>query len=286
MSPRLRLLSAGSCTHAECLVLSGGAWRSMKLPVGFALLEHPVLGPTLFDTGYSMRFPAGTCSFPDRLHAMATRGVVRPDETARSQLEGLGLDAGEVRHIILSHFHADHMAGLADFPRARYLFDLREFEHVRDRRGVARLLAAYVPSLLPADFEARACPLDWTQSVALPPELSPFERGLDLAGDGTLLAVELPGHTLGHYGLFVRGPGPSWTLLAGDACWSGRSFRENRMPNRLAGLIFSSWADARATVGKLHQLHLRRPDFTIVPSHCAASLAEAQERWEQVAAGG
>lgn len=280
MAVRLRLRSAGHCTHWECLLLSGGSCQSVSLPAGFAILEHPVLGLTLFDTGYSTHLVTQTRRFPDRLHALATRSAIRSEDTARSQVEALGFSAEEVRHVVISHFHADHIAGLADFPRARYLFSRAELDSVRHKRGLARLLAAFVPGLLPEDFEERASPLDWSRSGPLPGEFAPFERGLDLAGDGSVLAVELPGHTLGHFGLFVREPGGSWTLLSGDACWLGRGYRENLMPHRIVSLIFSSWSDTRATLGKLHELHLRRPDIAIVPSHCAESIAAARARWE------
>ncbi len=261
-------------------MLSGGGLGSVRLPAGFAILEHPALGLTLFDTGYSTRLVTQTRRFPDWLHALATRSAIQPADTAKSQVEALGFSAEDVRHVVISHFHADHIAGLADFPRARYLFSRAELESVRHKRGLARLLAAFVPGLLPEDFEERASPLDWGRSGPLPGELAPFERGLDLAGDGSLLAVELPGHTLGHFGLFVREPGGSWTLLSGDACWVGRAYRENVMPHRVVSLIFSSWSDTRATLDKLHELHLRQPDIAIVPSHCAESIAAARARWE------
>lgn len=280
MAVRLRLRSAGHCTHLECLVIGGGSLHSMTLPAGFAIIEHPTLGLALFDTGYSTRLVSETRRFPGRLHALATRSVIHPQETARSQVEALGFSADDVRHIVISHFHADHISGLADFPRARFLFSRAELESVRHKRGLGRLLAAFVPGLLPEDFEKRASPLDWGRAEPLPSELAPFERGLDLAADGSLLAVELPGHTAGHFGLFVQEPGGSWTLLAGDACWLGRGFRENLMPSRLVSPIFASWADTKSTLAKLHGLHLRRPDIAIVPSHCTESLAAARARWE------
>lgn len=282
-SVRLRLMSAGYCTHIECLLVRGGALRRVRLPSGFALIDHPALGPTLFDTGYSPRFREETRRFPDRLYAMVTPTVIEAKDTARSQLEALGIAADEVRNVFLSHFHGDHIAGAADFPRARYHFSLPEYEIVRRKRGVGRLLAAFLPGLLPADFEERASPLDFSRAGALPAELAPFERGLDVAGDGSLLAVELPGHTAGHFGLFVAGPGSSWTLLSADACWLGRGYRENRMPHPFVSGIFASWSAAQATLAKLHELHRRRPDIAIVPSHCVESVAAAQARWAQTA---
>ena len=51
-----------------------------------------------------------------------------------------------------------------------------------------------------------------------PAEAKPtlVEHSVDLAGDGSLVTVLLPGHTPGHMGLLVRSQEGGW-LLAGDA---------------------------------------------------------------------
>jgi glyoxylase-like metal-dependent hydrolase (beta-lactamase superfamily II) len=46
---------------------------------------------------------------------------------------------------------------------------------------------------------------------------SPFGGSYDVAGDGRLLVVPLPGHTPGHLGLLVGDGGHPTHLLAGDA---------------------------------------------------------------------
>ena len=42
-----------------------------------------------------------------------------PEETAARQVERLGYRRADVRHIVLTHFDADHIGGLADFPDAQ-----------------------------------------------------------------------------------------------------------------------------------------------------------------------
>jgi len=50
-------------------------------------------------------------------------GVRRGRQFLRSPVVGLaelGIDAGHVEHVVLSHFHYDHIGGTALFPRARF----------------------------------------------------------------------------------------------------------------------------------------------------------------------
>ena len=97
----------------------GAPWRTVRFPSGFAFLHHASEGAVLFDTGYSARFHSETRGFPGSLYAHMTPVHLEDAETAQSQLAAAGISASDVRHVVLSHFHADHIAGLRDFPAAR-----------------------------------------------------------------------------------------------------------------------------------------------------------------------
>lgn len=279
----LRLMVAGYCTQREAIAIRGGRWREIRFPALFALLRHPVHGPVLFDTGYSERFFTETSRFPQALYRMLTPTFVRPEERAASQLRRLGIEPGEVRTVILSHFHADHVAGVRDFPNARFIYVEKAYRAVRSLGGLAALRAAFLPGLLPADFDARSNPVGPAAETALPASLHPFERGYDLLGDGSILGVELPGHAGGQMGILCRSGGEEWFLCA-DAVWSSQAYRENRPPHPLAGLIMDDPRAYRATMEKLHQLHRRRPALRIIPSHCSevwANLVEGGPKHER-----
>ncbi|MBI4868378.1 MAG: MBL fold metallo-hydrolase [Candidatus Wallbacteria bacterium] len=270
---RLKLLTAGKSTHVEGVLVRGGRWRRVELPALFAWIEHPRLGTTLFDTGYSPRFLELTSRFPDRLYGLATPVSVDETASAARQLAALGVEPGDVRRVILSHFHADHVAGVRDFPSATYVYSASALDDVRHRRGLSRLLGGFLPGLLPEDFAERSAPVDWSHGGPLPEEMRPFERGVDLAGDGSVVAIELPGHTVGQLGLFVRTDQEGEFFLTADACWVSRGYQESRMPHPLVRPIFASWQATRETLGRIHELALRRPDLRIVPSHCAEALS-------------
>ncbi len=277
MSARLKLMTAGQSVHAEWMLIRGGRWRSIRLPAMFAWIEHPALGTTLFDTGYGERFLEITSRFPDRLYGMATPVSVEPARTASGQLEALGVKPGDVRNVIFSHFHADHIAGARDFPEARYIYSPEGYEDVRHRWGISRLLAAFLPGLLPDDFMDRSAPIAWHSRTPLPEELSPFEQGVDLTGDGSVVAVPLPGHTVGQIGLFVRTAEDGDYFLTADSCWLSRGYRQKLMPHSFVRPIFSDWQATRETLARIHDLGQRRPDLHIVPSHCTEAMGSCPE---------
>ena len=95
----------------------------------------------------------------------------------------------------------------------------------------------------------------WVSSRLMPVEECPpaeLPRGLgagfDLFGDGSLLAVPLPGHALGHFGLVWPEKG---LLYAVDAQWLLRAIMERRLPRGAAPLIYADQAEVIASCEKV-----------------------------------
>lgn len=280
---RLTLMAAGHCVHPEHAVLRNWRLRPMQFPALFALIEHPRRGPILFDTGYSQAFLDATQRFPARIQRIVTPVTLRPEDQAAHQLRALGIRPEDVELIIASHFHGDHVSGLVDFPRAEILYCDAAWRAVGHLRGLRALRRGYLPALMPRDFDQRAVPIDAQRFRPLPAECAPFQSGFDLLGDGSLWAVLLPGHAAGQLGLFVRDTRGETVFLCADACWSSRSYREERMPIAVARLLFDDWHAYRGTLADLAAFHRARPDVAIVPSHCAEALARFGVRYDPVA---
>lgn len=297
---RFQWLSAGYCTHMEWVTLRGGSFRSVRFPAGFACLEHPTIGLILFDTGYSQRFFTETASLPACFYRWLTPVFYREQDSALAQLQSMGYDAKDVALIIISHFHGDHIAGLRDFPQSQFLYTANAYEKVRKLRGLTAVKAGFLPQLLPDDFEDRSIQISFNDSsllsvssslsidkagsdhltgnlarsvlarlplhVKLPPG-SPFPAGIDLFGDNSCIAIDLPGHADGQMGLFLSTDQKDY-LLCADASWSSRAIINNLPPHRLASLIMSDRSAYQVTFSKLIQLNQRYPSLQIVPSHC------------------
>lgn len=258
------------------MVLAGGRRGPICFPSLVGVMVHPKHGVALFDAGYARRFLTRCDNFPYSLYARVTPVTLRPEQTAVAQLQALGIHAAEVKTIFISHFHADHIAGIADFPHARVVCARAGYESIRGKRGFRALAKAFLPDLLPKDLEARASYVEDFSERALPDALLPFQRAHDPFGDGSVLVVPLPGHADGHVGLFLPGLAQP-TFLVGDACWLAKSFRDNIQPHPIATLLFSDRHAYRQTLGRLHTLHGRQSGVRIIPSHCLATFEALPE---------
>jgi glyoxylase-like metal-dependent hydrolase (beta-lactamase superfamily II) len=271
-------LKAGYCTHPEAIVIRDGRWKTINFPSLFALISHPKLGAILFDTGYSNRFFEETRHFPCRLYALTTPVYCQPEDSAVYQLQKHGIEPEAVQFIIISHFHADHIGSLRDFPHAYFICFKSAYEAVKYRRGINALKTGFLSGLLPSDFEQRTMFVEDKQKVSLPPQYAPFDTGFDLFGDSSLFAVELPGHATGQLGLFFSDASNQSYFLIADACWLSRAYQEFVKPHPIANLIFSNGQEYGDTLLKIHQLHKLNPELKIIPTHCPTTWDELQQK--------
>jgi glyoxylase-like metal-dependent hydrolase (beta-lactamase superfamily II) len=271
----VRLLSAGYCTHVEAMTLRGAPWRTVRFPSGLALLHHSNQGWVLFDTGYSVRFHAETRSFPGSLYARMTPVHLEDAQTARSQLAAAGILASDVREIVLSHFHADHVAGVRDFAAARIWCSRAAWESVRNLRGLRAVLKGFLPALLPDDIESRLQFIEGAREIPLSAPLGAFGSAYDLFGDGSALALALPGHVRGHIGLYLPATPHGPTFLIGDAAWSNEAVASCVPPPRITTAFLGETRAYRATLSRLSALRRSAPEIAIVPSHAPIDPAFA-----------
>ncbi len=162
---------------------------------------------------------------------------------------------------------------MADFPQATYTFLAEGYDLVRNKTGFGALRHGFLPGHLPPDFEARANPLGPDRFEPLPRDFAPFNRGVDVLGDGSVVGVELPGHAVGQMGLIFEADGLGPLFLCADACWHSRAYRELRFPPPITRPIVPDVVAYRETLTRLPQLHLARPDLPIIPSPCPEALA-------------
>ncbi|MGC4045645.1 MAG: MBL fold metallo-hydrolase [Armatimonas sp.] len=260
----LQTLITGYCTAEESHFMQGGArGKQIRCPARVYVFTHPTQGVILFDTGYAPRVFTASEKFPYSLYRRATPIFTRPEEAAVTQLAALGISSSDVRHVIVSHFHADHISGLLDFPQAKFIATSAGFADISERHGFGALRRAFLPELLPSDFAERACLL--TQFADDPlAELGPT---YDLFGDGLLLAVPLPGHARGQIGLLARTSNQGAVLLVADAAYSQRAIRENRPPHPITALFADDYKAGTRTLAALHTFAQAHPNITLYPTH-------------------
>jgi glyoxylase-like metal-dependent hydrolase (beta-lactamase superfamily II) len=220
----------------------------------------------LVDTGYGLGDVYGK---PRRrlshLWPAVLNVALREEHTAIRQIERLGFSATDVRHIVLTHLDFDHAGGLSDFPSAQVHLLAREREAAFDPRR------SFVGN-------QRYRPLQWARTVnwhLYEPDGEPwfgFESVRHLDGlPPEILMVPLPGHTLGHAGVAVRGES-GWLFNAGDAYLSHGELdlRRPHMPPGLAvyeKIMATDAKAAKASINRLRDLRDRHRDVTVFCSH-------------------
>ena len=272
---KIHLLNTGFCSVSEHHLLRGAPHHPTTAAAICALLEHPTQGLVLFDTGYAPRVSEAFKVWPFSLYGRVTPVTARAEWSAASQLKRLGFQARDVRYVIASHLHADHTGGLRDFPAAQVVLT-RAAQGISRLRDWRALHHAFVPDLLPDDFETRVVVIGDFRDAPL----EPFGTTHDLFGDGTLRLVELPGHARGQIGAYLPNEN---VLLVADGAWSMRAIRDNHPPHILPlRVAFDSAYQTLKTLEKLHRFHLEHPQVKLLPTHCP-QLAAMVNSGESVA---
>ena len=175
------------------------------------------------------------------------------EKPAVRQIERLGYNPKDVRHIICTHLDRDHAGGLSDFPHAQVHVSAAECaaalkpQNHKERDRYRRCHFAHGPRW--ATYEGYsgepwlglACVRDLK---GLPPEI---------------VLVPLPGHTRGHCGVGIE-TGSGWLLHCGDAYY----FKDEVLPNKPVPLfhkIFRRLAHVNYA-GAMHQLERIREVWT------------------------
>jgi glyoxylase-like metal-dependent hydrolase (beta-lactamase superfamily II) len=174
----------------------------------------------LIDTGFGLRDVANPASRLSSFFLALVSPDFREEMTAARQIERLGFDPREVRHILLTHLDFDHAGGLDDFPNAT----IHMLQQERDY-ALAQKTWMDRQRFRPQQWSSRDrwkvygagrgetwYGFDCVRNIAgLPPEI---------------LFVPLPGHTFGHAGIAIRTP-ERWLLQAGDAYFYHREMNED-----------------------------------------------------------
>lgn len=224
----------------------------------------------LVDTGLGLRDVKNPRSRLSRFFLNMVSPEFREEMTAIRQIERMGFDPRDVRHILLTHLDFDHAGGLDDFPEAQV-------------------------HMLQEEYDAAAAQKTWLDRQRFRPQqwstrknwrfYSPgegqswfgFDRVIGMAGVHSDIAmIPLKGHTFGHCGVAVHN-GKKWMFNTGDAyffhgemdllrpcCTPGLTFYQNMMDK-----------DKKLRLWNQERLrHLKRNNSSEVEIFCAHDVLE------------
>jgi len=238
-----RFVNSAIVRVPERLVLRRGSWSTIALGVRYGVFVHQRLGPVLVDTGYGPRATQGRQrSTLLKIYGHILRPRLLEGSLPLAELGRLGFAAGDVRRIVVTHFHPDHIAALRDFPNASFIASGKAWASIRAMPAWQRVHNGIFLELLPDDFERRLLAVETCETRLLPYGIG---TGQDIFADGSCLAVDLPGHAIGHFGLLWPDLDPP-LFYATDATWIGDAL-DDRLPRGIATVVYANNSAMRAS---------------------------------------
>ena len=241
-------------------VLTSRSW--VELPINAYLIEHRD-GLVLFDTGLD---PA-IASDPDYIDSALGRFLlgrifrlhIGPEDGLSRRLESMGFDAADVHTAVISHLHFDHIGGIADIPQAELLVSEAEWQQLSGPHPEHDWILREHIELPGAKWTpVRHAPID-------DPLVEIFGGGHDVMGDGSMILLPTPGHTVGSQSMLVRSEGMPPTLLVGDLTYELDLLMADQVPG------IGDFDQLRASFAKVRELRKRLPDLVVLPAHDSAA---------------
>ena len=114
-------------------------------------------------------------------------------------LSQLKVTPTQIRYVGISHYHGDHTGQVGSFPQATLLIGKGDWDVLSDPKPAANVQTAPFASWISGGSKVEPQPAD-----------------KDIFGDGSVIMLNMPGHTPGHHSLLVRLKDMGPVLISGD----------------------------------------------------------------------
>ena len=155
--------------------------------------------------------------FPEALlNAKFNNDPISPrlNRTLVDQLKQIKIKPDDIDIVGISHYHSDHIGQAIKFPKAKLMIGAGDLEVLRQNPPPSGVdAAAFEPWLKGGSA---------IDSVAV-------DR--DVFGDGSVIMVNIPGHTPGSHSLLVRLPKFGPVILSGDTVHFNEQVTNNNVPS-------------------------------------------------------
>lgn len=236
------------------------SFQPWQYAIASVLIRHPA-GDVVLDPAFGTSTPSDLARAGPLF--MTFLGDARTKRPLVDVMREAGLDPANVRYALVTHAHWDHTGALGDLVNAKVLMSRAELEWTRP-------FERFVDHGVMTTYLRRAKPRLFGFSLT-GPAVDGFEASFDVFGDGSIVAVPLPGHTPGSVAYLVRGAKRTY-LFVGDASWTVRGVEKPAFKTLTA---FDADLKVLAqSLGKLNAIAASRPDVLVVPAHDAAALEQ------------
>lgn len=260
---KLYFLSTGFASVPKGLFVSGAPWKSVRFPILSFLIERKG-NLVLFDTGLGARIHEEMKPLRYRQNWLFNKFVMKTEFDALrdpviKQLPTLGYDPKSVKSVILSHLHWDHAGGMLDFPHAEFIIGKKEWES-------ATAPDSHKHAYIREQYERPELHKRLVSTIPGKTFLG-FPASYDVFGDGSLVLVDLPGHTDGLMGLVVTMPSGKMFLLGGDSFYFPENLESKSPKSKLMKKLVHEKEEADRTIEKLYDLMMDNRSIEMVGCH-------------------
>ena len=212
-------------------------------------VRHPDLGVAILDTGLH----AGECEYGLRpIYWVPCRNA--PGSDLVTQLRKSNIDPKDIRYVIPSHYHGDHISGLDALLSYTNAPLLATSEALKEFRSPIRFAKGIPSNMLRADKRVELIDSHWEQDPMV-------GHSFDVFGEGSLRLFRSAGHTDGHLSAVIE-TGDNTVLLTFDAAHLQANF-ELEIPS---GSV-ASHDDAMESLALMQQISASTPNLTIIFGH-------------------
>jgi N-acyl homoserine lactone hydrolase len=261
----------------EMMAMTGSRWKALRttrspreqwlrLPAPAFLIEHPGAGKILVDTGLHASVAVDPKQNMGGLIGRFFHFEMKPEQTVAAQLRARGIEADEIKLVVMTHMHMDHASAISDFTEAVYVLGEDEWAAFTGRRGTFN---GYIRKQGAHAVDYREVVYD-TRLVS---SYSTFGRSFDLFGDGSVRLVYTPGHSDGHQSLIAR-LADRELLIAGDAIYFLETLDHERR-----GAFLADEHNWRRSLREIQLYRRENPEALIIPSHDHKLWAELNETY-------
>ena len=206
----IKYYNCGYCTNNLKLVFKKHKKEIKKFPAGVFLIEHPKEGYILFDTGYSTEIY--NTGLKGKLYNMLNPTYVKEEDQINIQLEKDDIKCSEIKYLIISHLHPDHIGCIKYFKNAKVIISEETFNTYKNNK----MRYLIFEKLLPEWFESK---ISVISDIELKENSNKYFSYFDLFKDQSILLTKVNGHAKGQLCCLIENK----LFLGADSSW-GNSF--------------------------------------------------------------
>ncbi|MDO4689756.1 MAG: MBL fold metallo-hydrolase [Fusobacterium sp.] len=244
--------SCGYCINKIENIFSEVKKEKIIFEAGVFLIKHRKYGYILYDTGYSTKILKNKAKY--FLYRFLNPINIKKEAMINFQLEKRGIKTKEIKYIILSHLHPDHIGGLEFFPQSKIIITQKCFDDLEK----STLRSLIFKELLPKDFKDRLKVIEsFTENKNFK-----YLKSYDLFSDESILLTELDGHSSGQCCAYIKDRN---LFIAADATWRTEFLDMVDKMKLLPRLIQNNFSEYKKSIDILKEI--QNDGIKILVSH-------------------